>query len=382
METTKTQSPNPTPGLDELQSLIALTMIDNVGPKTCRSLLQHFGGAAGVFGAKPQSLMKVPYVGERICNEIKSKKGFSNAEREIEFAMKRNIKIVSWESEHYPNKLKEIADSPLVFYCLGDMPATDRPQIAIVGTRAPSPYGRKIAADFASYFARLGIVVVSGLAYGVDMEAHAATLVSGGCTTAVLGHGLDQVYPREHTLKARQIVEQGGALITEFPSGTKPDAFNFPARNRIISGLCDAVLVVEATEKGGALITARMAFEQNREVFAVPGNIGVSTSVGCNRLIRDNIAKIACSPQDVLDSLQYLLRYRTDDSHIDLPKPTVMLSEREQLVFNSLIGGPKDLDTISSETQICATDLRGILLGLEFRNVVATAPGNKYQVGD
>jgi DNA processing protein len=365
--------------LDEQQSLIALTLIEKVGPKTCRSLLQHFGGAKNVFNASKGSLAKIPYVGDKVARAIASKETMLAAERELAFAAKNKINVVTWGSDNYPQKLRQIDDSPLVFYAAGELPTIDQPHIGVVGTRTPSAYGKKIANDFASHFAKLGIVVVSGLAFGVDMAAHEATVTSGGRTLAVLGHGLDQIYPREHTPKARQIVSAGGALLTEFPSGTQPEAFNFPARNRIISGLCDAIVVIEATEKGGALITARMAFEQNREVFAVPGNIGAATSVGCNRLIRDQIARIACGPEDVLDGLEHLLRYQSDHGQLKKPKVAAQLSERERIVYDLLAAESLDFDTISSLAQIGPTELRSILLGMEFRGIVTPVAGNKFE---
>lgn len=360
--------------------LVALTMIDKVGPKTSRALLQHFGGAEAIFRTSRQKLMTIPSVGEKIARAIHGSSILQAAERELKFAEKNGIEIVTWYDNGYPRKLKEVDDSPLVLYVKGKLPTVEKPHIAVVGTRRPSANGRKIATEFASYFAQRGIVVVSGLAYGIDYEAHAATLDADGCTIAVLGHGLDQVYPKEHAPKAKEIVEKGGALVTEFCSNTKPDAYNFPSRNRIISGLCDSVLVVEATEKGGALITAKTAFDQDREVFAVPGSLGLATSVGCNRLIRDQIAKIACEPADVLDGLQHLLHFSVDRSHAIGKKIAAQLSDREEAVCQALVNGPTDLDTVGVESGIFGADLQSILLGLEFRHVVIRVPGNKYQL--
>ena len=175
-------------------------------------------------------------------------------------------------------------------------------------------------------------------------------------------------------------MDSGGALITEFISETQPEAFNFPARNRIISGLCDAVLVVEATEKGGALITARMGFEQNRDVYAIPGSLGSPTSVGCNRLIRDHIAKIACGPQDVIDGLQHLIRYRKDETHTRMPAASIQLSEREHWIVKAIGGEVVDFDDLCSLCKLSGAELKGLLLGLEFRGVVCPVPGNKFRL--
>lgn len=363
---------------DDRLFLIALTMIDKVGPKMSRNLLQHFGSAKALFQASRSKLSRIAYVGDKLAKAVSSAEVLRKAERELKFIEKENIRVLTWQDEKYPAKLKEVDDAPLVLYIKGRIPAKDKPHIAIVGTRMPSQYGKRITHDFASYFAVRGLVVVSGLAYGIDMEAHMATMRAGGDTVAVLGHGLDLIYPKEHFSQAQEMVETGGALITEFCSHTPPDAFNFPARNRIISGLCDAVVVVEATEKGGALITAKMAFDQNRDVFAVPGCIGMETSLGCNRLIRDNIARIACGPEDIIDGLQHLIRYHADASHARKPKATLQLSIREQMICQTLADGPMDLDTIALHSGIFAVELRSLLLGLEFRHVVSREAGNKY----
>lgn len=365
---------------ESLLYLVGLTKIEKVGPKTCRLLLQHFGSAEEVFLAKKKLLGKIPGIGEKTIQAIHSKEILNEAEKELVSAKKFGIDIVTWFDPRYPKRLKEIADSPLVLYCRGKLSAIDQPQIAIVGTRTPTNYGKKIAADFASYFAKLGIAVVSGLAYGIDYEAHVATMEMGGRTIAVLGHGLEQVYPRDHSQKALQIIETGGALISEFPIGTQPDAFNFPARNRIISGLSEAVVVIEAAEKGGALITANMAFEQNREVFAIPGNLGAATSIGCNRLIRDNVAKLVCEPADVIDGLQHLLQYRQQDLQEKRPRAALQLSEREQSIIDQLLEVEnEEFDSLARKTNIAGNELRGILLGLEFRKVIRSLPGNKFQ---
>jgi DNA processing protein len=366
---------------DEKIYLIALTMTDNVGPRKSRALIQHFGSARAIFKASKQMLSKIPAVGEKIASAIHKNEILKAAERELHYSEKNGIQIISWNDAQFPKNLRQVEDSPLVLYVKGKIGETDRPHIAVVGTRKPSPYGKKIASEFAAYFAEKGIVVVSGLAFGIDMEAHIATMQAGGITYGILGHGLGQIYPREHSQKALEIVSTGGALITEFCSSTQPDAFNFPARNRIISGLCDAIVVVEATEKGGALITARSAFDQDREVFAVPGNLNAMTAVGCNRLIRDNIAKLACGPEDVVDSLQHLFRFRNQEPARLAKKPIHgQLSPREELVCDAMGEEPIDLDTISSRSEISGAELRSLILGLEFRKVLIQVPGNKYQM--
>ena len=290
----------------DITHLIALTKIDRIGPVTARALVSHFGDVKEVFRATPKLLRTIPQVGERLAAAISKSEVLRSAESELKFAEKNNVQVRSIYDEDYPWMLRNIYDAPMVLFQKGCLEFNGGLNVAIVGTRKPSPYGRITAERVARYLSERGVNVVSGLAYGIDGEAHDAVLRTGGKTTAVLGHGLGTIYPREHLSKAMRIGENG-ALITEFHSEVGPDGRNFPLRNRIISGLCHATLVVEAGETGGALITARMAFQQNREVYAVPGDLSRKTSIGCNRLIRDQMAKIFTHPQELIDDLLPML---------------------------------------------------------------------------
>ena len=239
--------------------------------------------------------------------------------------------------------------------------------------------GLDIAADFASFFAKQGINVVSGLAYGIDIMAHKACLQAEGYTTAVLGHGLDRVYPGVHTAKAREII-QSGALLSEYPPGIAPDPAHFPARNRIVAGISKAVIVIEAAERGGALITARMAFDQNREVYAVPGRIKDSRSVGCNHLIRDQIAKLLTHPQEVLDDLE--IQWSSQDTsppvQLELALPAHLSSE-ESKVLNILNQGETQVDRLTQQTGIPLQNLHPLLLTMEFKGLIVQSPGKKFR---
>lgn len=256
-----------------------------------------------------------------------------------------------------------------------------QPAIAIVGTRQATDYGKEMAATFAAYFAQRGLNVVSGMAYGIDIAAHRAALQAGGISTAVLAHGLDMIYPGIHARKAEEMLARGGWL-TEYLTGTQPDAVHFPARNRIVSGICRAVVVIEAAETGGALITARKAFEQNREVYALPGRVGDKYSEGCNLLIRENIARLAISPDDILQDLQICWQPGEDQREqleLALSAPDLPLSAEEAQVLNVLARGEALIDQLAYQTGIPVHRLHSLLLSMEFKELLRQMPGKKFR---
>lgn len=368
----------------DLLHLIALTKIDRVGPVISRKLIDHFGDVKAIFKTPACKLRKIPKVGDCLANAIRKPGLLRSAERELEYAEKHNVKIRSVFDEGYPWMLKHIHGAPLILYQKGKLEFNEGVNIAIVGTRRPSSYGRSTAERIAGYLSERGVNVVSGLAYGIDGEAHQAVLKDGGKTTAVLGHGFKSIYPREHAGKAERIVEEG-ALLTEFHSDVKPDGRNFPSRNRIISGICHATIVVEASEKGGALITANMAFQQNREVYAVPGDLTRKTSIGCNQLIRNQIARIFTHPQDVLNDLEPMLADRGLAVKDVERKPgkrqgmRVELNGEERLVFEVLGDGGKRMEDVANVLDDgVRSKLHGIMLGLEFKGVLRQEAGGIY----
>lgn len=365
--------------IDELQYLIALTMFDGVGPQMAKSLIAHFGTAKAIFDPRIQKNSKSIQILQRLRNPMLQVEMLRAAEREIQYANKNSVQILSYFDERFPKRLKAISDPPMVLYAKGCLEKLDQVHVAVVGTRRPTQYGRRIAAEFSARFASSGVSVVSGLAYGIDIEAHIASMVAGGQTVAVLGHGIDQVYPREHHGEAQRILETGGLILTEFCTGVGPESYNFPARNRIISGLCDAILVVEANETGGALITAKMAFDQDREVFAIPGCIGMNTSYGCNKLIRDNIARIACSPEDILEEIGHLFKQPVGNQAEKRVQQLPQLSENEEVVFGALEDAILDLNQLLEMTGLSDKVLGSTILGLELKNLVSKTAGNKYQ---
>lgn len=323
----------------QLQHLIALTLVDGIGPVTCRNLISFLGGAEEVLTEKRSKLEKIKGIGPVMSQKLSSVKNMRKAEEIIEYCLRHDVEILKCSDSKYPHELRAIHDAPLLLYKKGEMKFNEQPAIGIVGTRKPSEYGRKVAWKLGHFFAETGFSVVSGLAYGIDREAHLGAMAANGSTMAVLGHGIDRIYPGSHRRIADEMLERGG-WVTEFFPGSKPEAGNFPARNRIIAGLSRALIVVEARKKGGALITARQAFDQDRLVYAVPGQLGNVASVGCNQLIRDQIAKLLYSPEEVLSDLEIELNYgrwKTDQAVLEKPVSGVEGVERGQVVRG---GGP------------------------------------------
>ncbi len=358
---------------------LALALIHRLGPVSARNLIAYCGGVKSVFEAPVSRLHRIPGIGQKTIQAIRAKEVLRQAEKEWKYCEAEGIQILSYLDEAYPKALKHAHDGPLVLFKKGNVDYNAQPNLAIVGTRKMTEYGREQSEIFAKHFAERGIHVVSGLAYGVDITAHRACLQSGGLTTAILAHGLDQIYPKTHHRKAMEMTQQG-SLLTEYPSGSAIDPGNFPARNRIISGLCQGVVVIEAAEKGGALITARFAFDQNREVFAVPGRVGDPYSAGCLRLIRDSVAKCVLHPEEVLQELDIAWEAnRSEQLTLSLDQPVELLNEDEGKVLAYLNRGDALIDSIAMHTQMPISQLNSMMLGMEFRGLVRQLPGKKYR---
>lgn len=361
--------------------LLALSLTKGLGPVSVKNLIAYCGSVKSVFSAPKGKLMRAPGIGEHAVSLVKASQELERAERELVYCHKHGIEVLSYLDEGYPNALKYIHDAPLILFKKGRVSLNAQPNIAIVGTRKATDYGKEMATDFARFFAEKGINVVSGLAYGIDITAHRAALNADGITTAVLGHGLDTIYPATHSRRAREMQDKGG-LLTEYLTGIGPDAPHFPARNRIVSGLCKAVLVIEAGERGGALITAKMAFEQDRLVYALPGRVGDPFSKGCNNLIRDNIARLVSSPEEVLDDLDIQWQHHEDQTEqleLALSPPSMPLSSEEAKILNFLGQGEAIFDHISQHTGIPAHKLNPILLTMEFKELLRQMPGKKFR---
>lgn len=361
---------------------MALAMIKGLGPVHARNLISYCGSPEAVFETPKSKLLRVPGIGEKNAKLIREADTLKQAEEEMLFCEKNGIRIICYLEEDYPQNLTYLQKAPLVLFLKGNIDFNAQPNIAIVGTRRCTDYGRDMAQELGRFFAERGINIVSGLAYGIDIAAHKASLEVNGITTAVLGHGLAHLYPAVHRSKAREILERGG-LLTEYAAYAKPEAVNFPARNRIISGVSKAVIVVEAAETGGALITAQFAFEQNREVYAIPGRLGDTYSKGCNQIIRDQVAKLLTDPQDVLDDLQ--IQWKPHDEPASHNEEQLSLhfnqdlNEQEHKVLAFLSRGDALVDQISLHTGVPMYELNALLLNLEFKGLLKQSPGKKFR---
>lgn len=366
--------------LDEKFYWLALKLVPGVGAKTFLRLLERFGEPEKVFRAKRESLAQVKGITKKAVDNIVLKKFEKDPEKELEDTSRKGIKIICLKDSEYPKNLAQIHDPPPVLFVKGDLSVRDVVSVAVVGSRSASYQGlrftKKLCADLAGY----GIVVVSGFARGIDTAAHTGCIEGGGRTLAVLGCGLDIDYPRQNR-ELREKVVRNGALITEFPLGTEPESKNFPARNRIISGLSLGVIVVEAGKRSGSLITARLALEQNREVFAVPGSVRSYRSLGPNWLIKQG-AKLVERAEDVVEELAPMLgvslHEKTQQEEKSEPAASGSFSEDETKVLDLLNDEPMLLDDMVRILDMEVNVLAGILSKLELKGHVKQLPGKFF----
>ncbi len=371
----------------DLADWIALNMIRGIGPRTANQLIDRFGTPAQVFAASRLSLEKARVKPETI-QELHDSEVLDKANAEIERLERLGAIVITLEDDDYPPLLREIYDPPIALYVRGDLKrASARPCLAVVGSRRCSTYGINAAQSLARDLAQNGMTIVSGLARGIDAAAHRGALEAGGITIAVVGTGLEMTYPKEHK-KLEDEIAANGVVISEFPLGTPPLPQNFPYRNRVLSGLCFGVLIVEAAEHSGSLITARMANEQGREVFAVPGNITSQTSFGTNFLIKDG-AKLVQHwrdiveelPRDVKESILGIDRPKQDSAHSNVQPmfESVALSEDERKLLDLLTAdAPSHIDQLLISTGMNSSDLLTALLGLEMKDRIRELPGKSY----
>jgi DNA processing protein len=373
-----------------MKDWIALNMTPGVGPRVTARLLEHFGSAEAIFDAprRELALMRLP---PDAIESIANRELHERAETELERARKLGGDILVLDDGVYPALLRETYDPPVTLYVKGKWEeCLDRPCVAIVGSRRCSTYGQNAALMLSRELAQRGVTIVSGMARGIDAAAHRGALEAGGRTVGVMGTGLDQIYPRDHRKLADDILKAAGALVTQFPLGTPPVSENFPYRNRVISGLSLGVVVVEAAENSGSLITARLAMEQNREVFAVPGNITSRNSFGTNYLIKGAGAKLVQQWQDIASELPREIaaellppprrRSKKKGELIDQLQLTPPdLSEDERTVFKLLTtDSPLQIDALAETTKLSITQLTTALLSLEMRELIRALPGKCF----
>lgn len=356
--------------LDQIQ----LNLIQGVGPRIRRSLLDQFGTPSQILNAPRQDLLNVPGIGEKLANAIIYRTAKSTAEEELQRCRAAGYQLLFEESDDYPSLLREMPDPPALLYCKGEILPEDELAVAIVGSRKCTHYGLQQAEKMAAALARAGVTVVSGLARGIDQAAHRGALKAGGRTIAVMATGLSHIYPPEHRELSEQVSEQG-ALVTEFPLDQAPVAGLFPQRNRIISGLSMGVLLIEAGRKSGALHTARHAYEQGRDVFAVPGRIDHPASAGCHDLIRDG-AMLVRSVEDVLEGLSPAKTPVKVSENREVHTPRELsLSDFERDVLNLVTLEPQHLNEIVQSSNLDSSRILSTLTVLEMRKVVKRLPG-------
>ena len=373
------------PVLSEIgRKYLRLHLIPDLGPRRLRRLLDFFGSVDAILAASSARLAQVEKIPNKVASAIAGADDDA-FEKEIEDAAAHGTRIICMQDEGYPDLLRHTADPPACLYVRGSLRPTDAVAISIVGTRRCSHYGAEQAVRFGELLGQAGFTVVSGLARGVDGHAHRGAIQAGGRTIAVLGNGLASVYPPEHESLAEKIVNSG-ALISEFPMGISPTPENFPRRNRIITGLSLGVVVIEAGKRSGALITARLAHDLNREVFAVPGRVDFpETSAGTNGLIRDGQAKLITCLEDILDELQIvgqiMGRHPAEDSEgapstdVDEPRP---LSVHERTVLQTIRDGAEDADDICAKAGLESGKVTTALTSLQLKGLITRLPGHRF----
>ena len=360
---------------DNFHHLLLLSSIPGIGHAKIRTLVNKFGSAENVLRAPLHQLIATDGFDQKTAEKIlsPSQRDPSFVDDQIKLLDQYRVNIVTFWDDDYPENLKNIFDPPAFLFVRGTLSDTDRYSVAIVGTRECTSYGKWITESLAQERAVRGITVVSGLARGIDTIAHITAIKNGGRTLAVLGSGVDRIYPSENFKLAMDVTEHG-ALISDYPMRTSPDAVNFPGRNRIISGISLGTLIVEAGDKSGALITAEYATEQNREVFAIPGNVNVKQSQGPNRLIK-NGAKLVESVDDILVELEHKLMPLT---HPVKKEKILQLNHHEQSVYDCVANDPRHIDQISKTANLSIGETLSYLLNLELMGAVKQLSGKHF----
>lgn len=360
----------------DLFYLLALLKVDGVGDIMAKKLLTHFGNAEAVFKAKTNQIAAIDGVGSVLLKNFKDKSVFERASRELEFIHSNNIKASFFQEEDYPDRLKHCIDSPVLIFSAGNINLKNKKIISIVGTRQITSYGTEFCKKLIEDLAPLDPVIVSGFAYGVDIVAHQLAMDYNLQTIGVLAHGLNQIYPKTHKKYAAAMEENGG-FITEFWSTANPDKENFVRRNRIVAGMTEATIVIESADRGGSLITANLANDYNRDVFAVPGRVTDKYSQGCNDLIKTQKANVLTSAADLI----YILNWNIDNKSKPVQKQLfVELESDEQKIYDFLLKNGKELlDIIALQCDFPIYKISGLLLNMELKGVIRPLPGKLFE---
>lgn len=357
----------------EWRDRLKLHLVPGLGPRLTAALLERFGSPAAILQASPRQLVEVPHIGDKLAGAFHTAMRSADVDAELTLMEKHGVRLVLRGGPDYPPPLSQLADAPDLLYCRGTLEPRDANAVALVGSRHCTAYGRRVAERLATDLSRRGITVISGLARGIDGVAHRAAVKAGGRTLAVLAGGLSRIYPPEHGELADEVAA-AGALLTEAPMAAQPMAGMFPERNRLISGLSRGVVVIEAAEKSGALITASHAAEQGRSVFAVPGPVDSEASGGTNALLRKG-AVLTRGVEDILEELDGVRA--TSSRAADVPAPT--LTEVERRIWDFLAEQPRTVDLIARHLEKAVHELTGTLMMLEMKKVVRRLPGNVYE---
>ena len=360
----------------ELYYLLALQKVESVGDIVAKKLLTHCGDAAAIFNTKSSQLASIEGIGSTLISKLKNKSIFAKAEAELKYISNNGINVSYFQDKAYPERLKHCIDGPLLLFSTGNIDFNNRKIISIVGTRKNTPYGADFCKSLISELAPLNPIIVSGFAYGVDIVAHLAAIENDLQTIGIVAHGLDQIYPSSHKKYVSKI-EQNGGFMTEFWSGTNPEKENFVKRNRIVAGISEATIVIESAIKGGSLITANLANDYNRDVFAVPGRTSDKFSLGCNNLIKTQKANLLTSAADLV----YILNWDIENTPRSVQKKLfITLENDEQKIYDYLLKSGKEiLDIIALECDFPIYKISGILLNMELKGVVRPLPGKLFE---
>lgn len=367
-----------------LRNIVALSLIPGLGAHKIRQFTRNAEHIEKVFSYSKRKLRTFENIGEASALGILTFDGWNEVDNILKKTEKAGAKIVTICDPEYPELLKQIYSPPVLFWMKGNIEALNMPAVAVIGTRNPSPYGKKQATRLCSELATEGLCIISGLAYGIDGIAHQATLDAGGTTVAVLGSGIDNIYPHKHVPIAKEIIRSGGAIISEFPLGAKPDAGNFPVRNRIVSGMSLGVLVIESGMQGGSMITAELGLDQNREIFAVPHNLDNLSGSGGNFLIKRGAAKLVQVVDDILEELSITRHEENKVQETDWPKKQkwrdLELDELSKSICESLEVKSMQIDSLSDQLNVPTSQLLVALLQLEMADVVQQLAGKIFEL--
>lgn len=372
-------SSSPNPNHESFRYFLALALAPKVGPSIFKAIVAYAGSAEGFFQITKGKASKIPRIGSRLLEIRNSEETLvRKADELIQSAEKKQFRILTLFDSNFPQRLKAQEDGPVLLFVKGNADFNPEKTIGVVGTRSATTYGKAATKKLITDSSIYKPTIVSGLAYGIDIEAHRESLAANLSTIGVLGSPIDQIYPATHRKTAEQMMENG-AIISEYAPGSRMVPGNFPARNRIIAGLSDALVVVEAAAKGGALITAEIAYSYDKEVFAVPGNLQSQYSEGCNHLIRKMKANIYTGPEDIAEAL-----FWSKVGEKTIPKPKLDLSKRdeeEKVILNLLLEKKEmEIDQISYQTEIPLGVLSSKLLAMEFEGIIKSLPGKKYRL--